>query len=303
MTFLSAYLKKTFGSKVYRVSLSTGCTCPNRDGKLSFGGCTFCSEGGSGEFAQAGSFAQQFEKGKKLIESKLPKNDSSQKKYIAYFQSFSNTYVSEKSGPSFEELEKIFLEAANHREVAVISIGTRPHCIDEKMLNLISRLNKIKPVWIELGLQTADDKTGCLINRNFSWKDFTETYARLKSRGISVIVHVIFGLPGETEETMLLTVKKLGQLTPVLDGIKIHNLQILSGTKISEDFKNNPWHVMTLEEYSELLKKALALLNPATIIHRITGDGPKKLLMEPKWSSNKKMVLNHMKKLFPEMEK
>lgn len=303
MTFLSAYLKKTFGSKVYRISLSTGCTCPNRDGKLSFGGCTFCSEGGSGEFAQAGSFAQQFEKGKKLIESKFPKKDSSQKKYIAYFQSFSNTYISEKSGPAFEELEKLFLEAASHDEIVAISIGTRPDCIDERTLNLISRLNKIKPVWIELGLQTASDKTGNLVNRNFSWNDFTETYARLKSAGISVIAHVIFGLPNETEESMLLTVKKLGQLTPILDGIKIHNLQILSGTKIAMDFKNNPWHVMTLEEYSELLKKALTLLNPDTIIHRITGDGPKNLLIEPKWSANKKMVLNHMKKLFPEMEK
>ncbi len=289
---LNSYLRETFGTKVYKISLSSGCSCPNRDGKISYGGCTFCSEGGSGDFAEA--FADidvQIENAKKRVESKFPKKISeSERKYIAYFQSFTNTYA------PVEYLRKIFTRAIRNEEVAVLSIGTRPDCLGDDVLGLLSELNRIKPVWIELGLQTVHEETAVRINRGYSLEVFESSYKKLKSLGIAVVVHVILGLPGETRDQMLKTVKYLSGLTPVLDGIKLQMLHILEGTVMGEDYRKNPFKVFGLDEYCATVADCLSLLPEETVVHRITGDGPKKLLIAPLWSADKKKVLNTLNK-------
>lgn len=289
---LNSYLRETFGTKVYKISLSSGCSCPNRDGKISYGGCTFCSEGGSGDFAEA--FADidvQIENAKKRVESKFPKKISeSERKYIAYFQSFTNTYA------PVEYLRKIFTRAIRNEDVAVLSIGTRPDCLGDDVLGLLSELNRIKPVWIELGLQTVHEETAVRINRGYSLEVFESSYKKLKSLGITVVVHVILGLPGETRDQMLKTVKYLSGLTPVLDGIKLQMLHILEGTVMGEDYRKNPFKVFGLDEYCATVADCLSLLPEETVVHRITGDGPKKLLIAPLWSADKKKVLNTLNK-------
>ncbi len=421
---LSDYLKKEYGEKVYRLSLSSGCTCPNRDGSIYYdiksdeyhivdsneeysslvdsnveysslecsnavafntvdsyveesntlksniaasktnesnrmksciwkpmegivrltGGCTFCSEGGSGEFAAGNrqtdnkipDIDAQIEFAKKVIQKK-----TDAKKFIAYFQSFTNTYG------DATRLSELYHRAISRDEIVALSIGTRPDCIDDDILDMLKELNEIKPVWIELGLQTIHEETARRINRGYKLKTFVDAYHRLKDAGITVIVHVILGLPGESREDMLETVKYLSNLIPPLDGIKLQNLQILKGTKMYEELKvaiddpekvnqNDPakkiqdyfkvkscidnnkmkrtdehdnltsdfessanindYHSMTMEEYTDLVAECIALLPKECVVHRMTGDGPRKLLVDPLWSLDKKRVLNMLTK-------
>ena len=287
---ISDMLKEQYGEKIYRLALSSGCTCPNRDGTVGTGGCTFCSEGGSGEFASAPApVAEQIEKAKALVRGK-----TAGQHFIAYFQSFTNTYG------DMDRLRRLYEETVAREDIAVLALGTRPDCLDDRMIAMLSELNKKKPVWVELGLQTANDETASRINRCYPRSTFEDAYDRLKAAGLTVVVHLIFGLPGESEEDMLASVRYLSGLTPPPDGVKLHLLQILRGTKTGEDFTRAPWPVMSLSEYAELLVKTLRLLSPEIVIHRLTGDGPKKLLLAPLWCADKKTVLNTIRKRIEE---
>lgn len=278
---LSTYLKNEYGEKVYRLSLSSGCGCPNRDGKVGTGGCTFCSEGGSGEFAASGSIDDQISQAKEKIQKK-----TDARKFIAYFQSFTNTY-----GDTCY-LKKLYSNAINRDEVVILSLGTRPDCVGPEVIDMLKELNEIKPVWVELGLQTIHDESARAFNRGYDLAVFSDAYRRLKEAGLTVVVHLIMGLPGETKEMMLESVKFLAELDPPLDGIKIQNLQILKGTKMYEQFEKEPFYIMSMEEYTDLVAKALSLLPESCVVHRMQGDGPRKLLVEPMWSLDKKRVLN-----------
>lgn len=292
---LNPWLKKNFGCKVYKISLSTGCTCPNRDGKLSYGGCTFCSEGGSGEFGQSsGKIEQQIENAITRVSKKLPK--TKEVKFIAYFQSFTNTYETETN--TFEKLSAIFTAAASDPKICALSIGTRPDCLTDRMIDFLSQLNKIKPVWVELGLQTIHEATAAKINRGYTLEVFNAAYKKLKAKKLAVIVHVILWLPGETKEMMESTARYLARLTPPLDGIKFQLLQILRNTKMAEDYARQPWLLPALDEYCTFVKHLADLMPETTVLHRLTGDGPKALLIEPAWCANKRLVLNTLKKYF-----
>ena len=288
---LSDYLKNKYGTKVYKLSLSSGCTCPNRDGTVSFGGCIFCSEGGSGDFAATGmnldeqiSFAKSKVDGK--ISSKIPIID---RKYIAYFQSFTNTYGDEAY------LMDLFKHVLDYPEIVGLSIGTRPDCLSDEMIAFLGSLNKEKEVWVELGLQTIHEATAKLINRGYELSVFNDAYKRLTDAGIKVVVHVIIGLPGESDDDILETVKYLAKLNPTLFGIKLQLLHVLKGTKLAEMYNENPFRIYELDEYCEIIGKCLNALPKETVIHRLTGDGPKKLLIAPLWSGNKKLVMNTMR--------
>lgn len=298
VNFLNDRMKEKFGKKIYKLSLQTGCTCPNRDGTVAFGGCTFCSEGGSGDFAsKVSSIEEQISEAKDRVAKKV-RSAPEKTGYIAYFQSFTNTHVDEKI--TFDCLKRIFTEAVNHKEIEILSVATRPDCISEDFLRLFAELNRIKPVWIELGLQTIHEKTAERINRCYTLDTFTKNYFLLKQYNLDVVVHVILGLPGESEEDMLGTVRFLSELDPPPDGIKLQLLHVLEGTKLAEEYRKNPFRIMTMEEYGALVVRCLKLLPEKTAVHRITGDGPKKILIEPKWSANKKAVLNYLKKIIEE---
>ena len=294
MRRLSDYCKEKFGTKVYRLALSSGATCPNRDGKVGVGGCSFCSEKGSGEFAiDVMDLDLQIERAKALISKKFPNSiNTAERKYIAYFQSFSNTYGDTK------RLIGLFERAINKDEVVALSIATRPDCFSEEMLNSLERLNKIKPVWIELGLQTINENTARAFNRGYTLDVFEKTYTELKKRNFEVIVHMIIGLPGESEEDMYATVKYLSKKH--IDGIKIHGLHILKGTILAGEYEKHPFKIMSLEEYTRVLINCLKLLQKDTVVHRMTGDGDKKILIEPQWSADKKRVLNYINKKIKE---
>ena len=294
MRRLSDYCKEKFGTKVYRLALSSGATCPNRDGKVGVGGCSFCSEKGSGEFAiDVMDLDLQIERAKALISKKFPNSiNTAERKYIAYFQSFSNTYGDTK------RLLGLFERAINRDEVVALSIATRPDCFSEDMLNSLERLNKIKPVWIELGLQTINENTARAFNRGYTLDVFEKTYTELKKRNFEVIVHMIIGLPGESEEDMYATVKYLSKKN--IDGIKIHGLHILKGTRLASEYEKHPFKIMSLEEYTRVLINCLKLLPKDTVVHRMTGDGDKKILIEPQWSADKKRVLNYINKKIKE---
>ena len=296
---LSDYCKEKFGTKVYRLSLSTGCSCPNRDGKAGRGGCSFCSEGGSGEFAtKVKPVEVQIEEAKERVKSKFPKDIKEEdKKYIAYFQSFTNTYG------DVDRLGGIFKTAVLRDEIAAISIGTRPDCLEEDMLDLLDELNKIKPVWIELGLQTIHEDSAKAFNRGYSLPVFNKAYMELKKRNIEVIVHVILGLPGETDKDMYETVRYLANLSPKLDGIKLHLLHILKNTRLEREYREKPFKILSLDEYTEILINCLRILPESVVIHRMTGDGDKKLLVEPLWSGDKKRVLNTINKAIREAKR
>lgn len=295
---LSTYLKREYGEKIYRLSLSSGCGCPNRDGTTGdYGGCSFCSEGGSGEFASApGDIGAQIESAKALIRSKTDAG-----KFIAYFQSYTNTY----GDP--DRLKELYMSAISREDIVALSLGTRPDCLGPEILKMLDELNHIKPVWIELGLQTVNDESARRFRRGYDLSVFEEAYKNLKALGITVVVHVIFGLPGETEEDMLATVRFLAALEPSLDGIKIQNLQILKETDMCREYleyagdpgdtgaypiEAGPYHIMSMEEYTDVVAKALALLPKDTVVHRMQGDGPRRLLVAPLWSLDKKRVLN-----------
>ena len=296
---LSDYCKEKFGTKVYRLSLSTGCSCPNRDGRAGRGGCNFCSEGGSGEFAtKVKPVEVQIEEAKDRVKSKFPKDIKEEdKKYIAYFQSFTNTYG------DVDRLGGIFRTAILRDEIAAISIGTRPDCLEGDMLALLDELNKIKPVWIELGLQTIHEDSAKAFNRGYSFPVFNKAYMELKKRNIEVIVHVILGLPGETDKDMYETVRYLANLSPKLDGIKLHLLHILKNTRLEREYREKPFKILSLDEYTEILINCLRILPESVVIHRMTGDGDKKLLVEPLWSADKKKVLNTINKAIREAKR
>ena len=289
---LSDYLKNKYGTKVYKLSLTTGCTCPNRDGTISYGGCIFCSEGGSGDFAAKGKdIDTQIAEARALVDSKISsKIPPEERKYIAYFQSFTNTYGDE------EYLKDLFSQVLARPEIVGISIGTRPDCLSDSMIDFLAQLNQDKEVWVELGLQTIYEATAKLINRGYELTVFEDAYKRLTNAGLKVVVHLILGLPGESEDQMLESVKYLANLTPALFGIKLQLLHILAGTRLAEMYEHDPFHVFELEEYCELVGKCLQLLPKEIVVHRITGDGPKKLLIAPLWSGNKKLVMNTMTK-------
>jgi len=287
MRRLSDYLKEEFGEKIYRLSLTSGCTCPNRDGTLGTGGCSFCSEGGSGEFAAAAApLDEQIRSAKERIAGK-----TKAKRFIAYFQSFTNTY----GDP--ERLGRLYREAVSREDIAVLSIGTRPDCISGRMLEILEDLNRVKPVWVELGLQTIHEETARRIGRGYSLPVFEDTYRRLKDAGLTVIVHLIFGLPGETREMMLETVRFLAGLKPEPDGVKLQMLQVLKGTRLAEEYAADPYPLMSLEEYAYLVRDSVQLLPEKTVLHRMTGDGPKRLLIAPLWCADKKRVLNTMNRI------
>ena len=282
MKKLSDILKQQYGEKIFKICLTSGCTCPNRDGKISLGGCSFCSEGGSGEFASApGDIDTQIEEAKERI-----RNKTSASRYIAYFQSFTNTYG------DVETLEKLYERVIRRKDIVILSIGTRPDCLGEDVLEMLRRLNEIKPVWIELGLQTMHDETAQRVNRGYPLVVFEDALKRLKSLGIQVIVHVIFSLPGETKEDMLQTIRYLATLSPGPDGIKLQMLNILRGTELGRQYEENPFPLLSLEEYTDIAAESISILPEEMVIHRMTGDGPGNILIAPDWVRNKKKVLN-----------
>lgn len=287
--YLSAneYFKQTFGEKVYRISIDAGFTCPGRDGTLDGAGCIFCSAGGSGDFAgdKRLSIDEQILTGKTLIQNKI----KTCHKFIAYYQAFTNTYA------PVEILRERFLPAINNPEIVALSVATRPDCISDECLELLAELNNIKPVWIELGLQTIHESSAKFINRGYDLPVYDDAVLRLHTKGIETITHVILGIPGESEEMMLKTVEHV--VKSKVKGIKLQILQVLKGTKLAEIYEKEPFHIMSLEEYGNLLLKALDLIPKDMVVHRITGDPPKSLLIEPKWTADKKRVLNYLKSI------
>ncbi len=287
MILVNDHLKSTYGCKVYKLSLQAKVTCPVRDGKIDTRGCIFCSEGGSGDFAadRDKPIPEQIAEAKKRVSAKAGKDA----KYIAYFQSFTNTY-----GPA-EYLEGIFRQAMEPEDVVILSVGTRPDSISEEMYEVLDRLNRIKPVWVELGLQTIHEKSAEYIRRGYTLDVFDECVKRLRETGITVIVHVILGLPGESKEDMIETVKYV--CASGVQGIKLQLLHVLKDTDLYEDYKAGKVPVMEMEEYLDLLRELIPLIPDDVIVHRLTGDGPKKLLVAPLWTADKKRVLNELKKL------
>lgn len=274
-------LKKRFGEKVYRLSLNGGMTCPNRDGTVGYGGCIFCSAGGSGDFAgnACESIREQIRQQKLLLQKKRPVE-----KYIAYFQAYTNTYA------PIPYLEKIFTEAMEEPEVVALSIATRPDCLEDEVLALLEQLNRQKPVWVELGLQTIHERTADFIRRGYPLSCFETAVKNLRARGLEVIVHTILGLPGEGEKEILQTMDYLNHQD--IQGLKLQLLHILKHTDLASYYGSHPFPVFTMEEYIALLIRCLEVLSPDLTIHRLTGDGPRELLMAPLWSSRKRTVLN-----------
>ncbi len=291
-------MKRRFGTKVYKIALEGGMTCPNRDGIIGTGGCIFCSAGGSGDFAvplqgAAGMTEESVHRQIDLAISRISrKMGSSPGAYIAYFQSYTNTYA------PVSYLRQLFTAAILHPEIRALSIATRPDCLPEEVLDLLEELNQIKPVWIELGLQTIHPDTARLIRRGYELDCFTDAKNRLRRRGLEVIVHVILGLPGEDRTQMLETVSWLGSND--IQGIKLQLLHILKGTDLALLYEQTPFPVMSMEEYLDLVIDCVSLLPPEIVIHRITGDGPKNLLIAPLWSANKRLVLNTLTRRFQE---
>ena len=284
MKMLSEYYKEKFGFKVYKLSLDGGFSCPNRDGSLGTGGCIFCT--GSAEFAEGGPdpIAVQLERAKLRVNKK-----NKDGKYMAYFQAFTNTY-----GP-MEKLRKIYYEAIAPEEIVGLSIGTRPDCLEPEVMELLQEINAIKPVSVELGLQTIHEETARYIRRGYEAEVYYDAVNRLKAAGIEVVTHIILGLPGETEEMMLKTTEAAIQAGT--DGVKFHLLHVLKGTDLAKDYEAGKFSCLSMEEYGALLKKCIALVPEEVVIHRITGDGAKKDLIAPLWSGDKKRVLNYLHKV------
>lgn len=278
---LNSYLKRRFGCKVYKLALSGGMSCPVRDGKIHDKGCIFCSADGSGTFCEKdpSDINLQIERAKQRVSRKIKDG-----KYIAYFQDFTNTYADVKY------LEKIFIAAITHPDIVALSIATRPDCLPQDVLGLLSRLNKIKPVWVELGLQTIHEKTARYIRRGYELSVFDEAVKNLKEIGVEVIVHIILGLPFETKEMMLETVDYVGKSG--VDGIKLQLLHVLKNTDLEKDYLQNKFKTLTLDEYIDILTDCVKMLPSNIVIHRLTGDGAKRDLIAPLWSADKKTVLN-----------
>ena len=287
---LDYMLRERFGEKVYKVTLNGGMSCPNRDGKIGRRGCIFCSEGGSGDFAADASLSvtEQINSQIAILSAKRPIH-----RYIAYFQAYTNTYA------PVEYLQKIFTEAISHPKVIALSIGTRPDCLDDKVIALLSELNRMKPVWIELGLQTIHEDTARYIRRGYSLSCFEDALSRLRAAGLEVIVHTILGLPGETHDDILETIKYLNATD--IQGIKLQLLHVLSGTDLAADYQVGKFEVLGRDAYIDLVIDCLEHLRPSIIIHRVTGDGPKELLIAPQWASRKREVLNLLHHRMKEM--
>ena len=281
-TSASGNYKKKYGEKVYKLALSCATTCPNRDGTLGVGGCIFCS-GSSGDFAESASLPidEQIENAKRRI---LKKTDA--KKFIAYFQSYTSTYA------RVDHLEKMFLSAAKRDDIVELSIATRPDCLGDDVLDLLARVAKIKPVTVELGLQTVHEKTAEIINRCSHLSDFTLSVTKLKSIGVEVVMHVILGLPDETHDMMLETVQYVVDLNA--DGIKLQLLHILKGTKLEHMYNEGKVTPLEMSEYFSILEKCLKLIPKEMVVHRLTGDGARRKLIAPLWSLDKKRVINSL---------
>ena len=279
---LSQHYRKKFGCKVYKLAINGGFTCPNRDGAVGFGGCIFCSGSGSGDFAETGdSVTEQLERAKARVAFKN-KNG----KYIAYFQSFTNTY-----GP-VEKLEALYRAAMEPEDIVGLSIGTRPDCLPEETVALLEKLNKIKPISVELGLQTVHENTARYIRRGYETDVYFDAVRRLKNAGIEVVTHIILGLPGETAEMMQATTQ--AAIDAGTDGVKFHLLHVLAGTDLARDYGEGKFQCLTLAAYAQILKSCIDLLPPQIVVHRITGDGAKKDLIAPLWSADKKKVLAYL---------
>ncbi len=283
---LSTYLKTKFHEKTFKVPLNGSFSCPNRDGTISTKGCLFCSEQGSGEFAGNlnDSLAQQFTKVKTVLHKKWPKA-----KYIVYFQAFSNTY-----GP-IEKLKSLFDEAILLDEnIVAISIATRCDCLNDEVLTYLCELNKKIPVWIELGLQTAKESTMKLLNLGYTKAQFTTAVTQLNKRNITIIAHIINGLPYETKKDMLDTIHFLNELP--INGIKIHNLVLIKNTPLAQMYDEFHFSMLSFEEYIEIVCEQLTILKPDIVVHRLSADTKKEHVIEPKWSLNKKVILNEISK-------
>lgn len=277
-------MKKRFGEKIYKISLQSGLTCPNRDGTLGYGGCIFCSDNGSGDFASplSDSVTQQIDRG--IYEISGKKHVGS--KFIAYFQSFTNTYAPP------EKLRPMYMEALKHPKVVMLSIATRPDCLPGETIELLKECNKQKPVMIELGLQTIHETTAHLIRRRYPLSVYDTAVESLHSAGLEIVTHVIAGLPYETSRHFLETVSHVARCHS--DGIKIQLLHILKNTDLADMYRRGDFRALTMEEYIEMVLQAIAILPEETVIHRLTGDGPKALLLAPEWSSKKRYVLNEL---------
>ena len=282
-------LKNTFGEKVYKITLNGGMTCPNRDGRCGTGGCIFCSAKGSGDFAGSAALPieAQLARGKKDLAQKRPIRS-----YIAYFQAFTNTYA------PVDYLEDIFSRAVRDPDVKVLSVATRPDCLGKDVLNLLERLNRIKPVWVELGLQTIHPRTADYIRRGYPLEVFDKAVSDPIRISIRVIVHAILFLPGETEEMMMETIDYLNRTD--IQGIKLQLLHILRGTDLALDYEKAPFYVPDMETYIRVLGRCVARLRPDISIHRLTGDGPKELLIAPLWTGAKRTVLNRFQQYLKE---
>ena len=287
---LNRYLRETFGEKVYKLALDGGMSCPNRDGMLDTRGCIFCSAGGSGDFAEGrcASVAEQIARAKERLRSK-----TGAEKFIAYFQSYTNTYA------PVDYLEKLFTEAISEPSVVALSVGTRPDCLPDEVVELLARLNSRKSVWVELGLQTIHADTARYIRRGYGLRVYEDALRRLKTAGITVIVHVILGLPGESRERMMATIDYLGGVHRP-DGVKLQLLHVLEGTDLAQEWRAGRVPVMEPGEYYDLLCECIRRLPPDMVIHRLTGDGPKRILLAPQWTGDKKRVLNDLNR---EMDK
>lgn len=284
MLTVNEYCRKTYGKKLYKLALDGGFTCPNRDGTLGTGGCIFCSHGGSGEFAEHGDdIDAQIERAKKRVEKKN-KNGG----YIAYFQSYTNTYA-----PT-ETLRRKFFPVAERADIDVISIATRPDCLPRETLDMLGELNKIKPVWVELGFQTSKDESVKFIRRGYENGVFKNAVRELTSRGIYVIAHMIIGLPGETHGDMKNTLRYM--LDSGVNGVKLQLLHVTKDSDLYDYWKNGDFQTLTLEEYLDILSLLVPMIPDSVAVHRLTGDGAKRTLAAPLWSADKKRVLNEINK-------
>ena len=284
MKMLSQHYREKFGCKVYKLSLDGGFTCPNRDGTLGTGGCIFCS--GSGEFAQkdCGSIAMQLEQAKDKVQAK-----NKDGKYIAYFQSYTNTYA------PVDDLKALFTAAMEPQEIVGLAIGTRPDCLGEDVVKLLAQLNQHKPVSVELGLQTIHEKTARYIRRGYETAVYFDAVKRLKAAGIEVVTHIIIGLPGEDAQMAVETTR--AAVAAGTDGVKFHLLHVLRGTDLQKEYEAGVFRCLSLEQYGEILKQCIQVLPESMVVHRITGDGAKRDLIAPLWSADKKRVLNYLHKL------
>lgn len=283
---LNKYLRSQFGDKVYKISLDAGFTCPNRDGTIDTRGCIFCSKGGSGDFAESRkmTITQQIEAGKKRVQNKIKSG-----KYIAYFQAFTNTYA------PIDELKEKFYEAIRHKDIVAISIATRPDCLGKDVIKLLDELNRIKPVFVELGLQTIHEKSAEYIRRGYKLKVYDQAVEQLRNIGVNIVVHIIIGLPGETKQDMLETVSYVCKSG--INGVKLQLLHILKNTDLEKEYLAGKIKALEFEEYLDIINDCVKIIPNNIVIHRLTGDGAKKDLIVPLWSADKKRVINAINKL------